>query len=54
MQRPTLQQRHLRFEDDPLWERLPEKPRDRCRRLLSQLLQTVIASERKREETSDE
>ena len=52
MRRPVVQQKHLRFEEEALWERLPEKPRDRCRRLLSQLFQAVITAER--EESSDE
>ncbi len=41
-QKPSTQQRELRFEDEEIWMKLPEAVRERCRTLWKELLASVL------------
>jgi len=43
----TIYQRRLRFKEEGPWEQLSKQARDRCRLLLSQLLQEILEAAQK-------
>ena len=51
---PVAWQRRLHFEDNQLWEKLPEAVRERCRNLWKELLASVLKkNERRQHERED-
>jgi hypothetical protein len=53
-EKPTGWQRRLHFEDEQIWNRLPESVREQCRTLWRQVLASVLkAGEGRQNERED-
>ena len=46
---PVARQRGLHFEDNELWETLPEAAQERCRSLCKELLTSVLKKDERRQ-----
>ena len=46
---PVARQRRLHFEDNELWETLPEAVQERCRSLWKELLTSVLKKDERRQ-----
>ena len=51
---PVTRQRKIHFEDDELWNKLPESVRESCRSLWKELLASVVKKNERRQHERDQ